>query len=96
MMAWTLSANLKTERLVVQLLRTAGVKGARAYYAPYQEGMPFIISDQERGIAAGTDSGAALLAAVGLPFFIGRDSPIPHINRVHLVVGQSLGGYNAS
>ena len=50
MMSWTLSANMSIERLLLELLRTAGLKNLPGFFAPYREDMPYILSEQELGV----------------------------------------------
>jgi penicillin amidase len=51
MMSWTLSANLDLERLLLELVRTAGLDATAGFFAPYREDMPYILSEEE--LAAG-------------------------------------------
>ena len=80
MMAWNLSANMNVERLLLFLLRTAGMDGTAGFFAPYREDMPVIISDEELGFST-----------VQAPDGAGDDqlsSPVPPI---YLGKGNSLG-----
>ncbi len=51
LMSWTLSANMDLERLMLELTRTAGLKGLPGFFAPYREDMPYILSAEELGVA---------------------------------------------
>jgi penicillin G amidase len=73
MMSQTLSANMDVERLIFELLRTAGLSGTTGFFAPYREDMPYIISKEElggRGALVPAPAGD-LAARFGLELFHG-------------------------
>lgn len=71
MMSWTLSANMDIERLLLELMRTAGVKGVPGFFAPYREDMPNILSEEELGIGR-----APLSPESAFPLFQGGDDGV--------------------
>ena len=54
-MAYDLGANMYTERLNLDLIRTAGLSGLTDYFAPYRDGMPLIVTDEELNLFGGSE-----------------------------------------
>jgi penicillin amidase len=54
LMAYDLGANMYTERLNLDLIRTAGLSGMADYFAPYRDDMPLIVTDEELRLFAGS------------------------------------------
>ncbi len=71
MMAWDLDQNLDMERLLLEVVRTAGLEGARRFFAPYRPDMPTVLSGEEVGLEP-----SARLAEVALSLYAGRDSGV--------------------
>ncbi|OHD74521.1 MAG: hypothetical protein A2V99_08525 [Spirochaetes bacterium RBG_16_67_19] len=69
MMAYDLGGNHETERLHLEVLRSAGLRGWASFFAPYRPDMPITVSDEElRGLlgAALGLGGAAPATGTGL------------------------------
>ena len=69
MMAWDLGGNMSVERLLLDLLRTAGVPGVAELFAPYRPDMPLVISDEEAGLSGERPPADQIFP----PSFVGKD-----------------------
>ncbi len=76
MMSWTLSSDMDIERLLLELLRTAGFTRLTELFAPYRKDMPYILSDEELGLSGAHAPPASSLhpaAESGLRLLLGRE-----------------------